>query len=207
MLRNGVLEAQVNLDERHFSAYCRLRESFQTYFKQFIPGPVLGDILPMFVVDAHNSIKECRLIPSTILLENGLHFILRASQSSTVATPQLTNLRPPDSIHFEAETIRAVSELSGGQQALLGLAFVFACALDKLSPVYLLDEVDAALDEKNQATVAVAINAIFTSRLELHERFLPQVISVSHNPKFQLQAKHRIQTLMRDGVTETVKIS
>lgn len=37
--------------------------------------------------------------------------------------------------------IKSTEELSGGQRALLGLSFVFACALHKTSPLYLLDEV------------------------------------------------------------------
>lgn len=36
---------------------------------------------------------------------------------------------------------RSISELSGGQLSLLGLSFVFAAALHKRSPLYLLDEV------------------------------------------------------------------
>jgi chromosome segregation protein len=44
-----------------------------------------------------------------------------------------------------AGACRSVDELSGGQQALLGLAFVFALGCHKPSSMYLLDEVDAAL--------------------------------------------------------------
>lgn len=36
---------------------------------------------------------------------------------------------------------KSTEELSGGQRALLGLSFVFAAALHKTSPLYLLDEV------------------------------------------------------------------
>jgi ABC-type transport system involved in cytochrome bd biosynthesis fused ATPase/permease subunit len=36
---------------------------------------------------------------------------------------------------------KSTEELSGGQRALLGLSFVFAAALHKRSPLYLLDEV------------------------------------------------------------------
>jgi hypothetical protein len=36
---------------------------------------------------------------------------------------------------------KSTEELSGGQRALLGLSFVFATALHKTSPLYLLDEV------------------------------------------------------------------
>jgi ABC-type multidrug transport system fused ATPase/permease subunit len=51
-----------------------------------------------------------------------------------------------------------VRELSGGQRVLLALSFLFACALLKQrSPLYLMDEVDAALDQANQKAIATAI--------------------------------------------------
>jgi structural maintenance of chromosome 4 len=40
--------------------------------------------------------------------------------------------------------------LSGGQKSLLSMSFIFALAGHKASPVYLLDEIDAALDERYQ---------------------------------------------------------
>lgn len=45
---------------------------------------------------------------------------------------------------------RSPHQLSGGQQALLGLALVLALSSYQNPPLYLLDEVDAALDETNQ---------------------------------------------------------
>lgn len=41
----------------------------------------------------------------------------------------------------ETDTYKSIDELSGGQKALLGISFVFACALDRQQPLYLLDEV------------------------------------------------------------------
>ena len=41
----------------------------------------------------------------------------------------------------EERRFKSTEELSGGQRALLGLSFVFAAALHKTSPLYLLDEV------------------------------------------------------------------
>lgn len=45
---------------------------------------------------------------------------------------------------------RSPQELSGGQQALLGLGLVLALSSYQAPPLCLLDEVDAALDETNQ---------------------------------------------------------
>ena len=52
---------------------------------------------------------------------------------------------------------KPVSELSGGQKSLLGLALTFALSTYQRCPLYILDEVDAALDEENQAAAAAAI--------------------------------------------------
>jgi chromosome segregation protein len=44
---------------------------------------------------------------------------------------------------------RKLSLLSGGEKALVALAFVFAVFLARPSPFYILDEVEAALDDAN----------------------------------------------------------
>ena len=116
-------------------------------------------------------------------------------------------------------------ELSGGQKALLGMALVFSIltmnaprgVLDKLpstggeatlvplpccsggsgigSPLYLLDEVDAALDESNQKLVARVIYDLFKTRC--------QVICISHHAEFQKYATSVIRVLMQaDGCSQ-----
>ena len=45
--------------------------------------------------------------------------------------------------------IEALSLLSGGEKALTAIAFLFSLLLTKPSPFYLLDEVEAALDDAN----------------------------------------------------------
>jgi len=40
----------------------------------------------------------------------------------------------------------SLNELSGGQNSILSLSFVFSLLLFKASPFYILDEIDAALD-------------------------------------------------------------
>ena len=86
-------------------------------------------------------------------VDKGLKFVLL----DTVATAdELTSRRGvsvskddmSDEVFGSKENIdshyrshRSTEELSGGQRALLGLSFVFAAALHKRSPLYLLDEV------------------------------------------------------------------
>ncbi|CAM9530998.1 unnamed protein product, partial [Discosporangium mesarthrocarpum] len=59
------------------------------------------------------------------------------------------------------DTKRSPTELSGGQQALLGLALVLALSTYQPPPLCLLDEVDAALDETNQAAAARLVAMVF----------------------------------------------
>ena len=49
----------------------------------------------------------------------------------------------------EGKKIRSISVLSGGEKSMAALGFTFALMLARPSPFYLLDEVDAALDEVN----------------------------------------------------------
>ncbi len=47
-----------------------------------------------------------------------------------------------------------MSKLSGGEKTLSSLSLIFALHLFKPSPLYCMDEIDAALDYKNVAIVA-----------------------------------------------------
>jgi chromosome segregation protein len=49
----------------------------------------------------------------------------------------------------EGKATRRLSLLSGGEKALVALAFVFSVFLARPSPFYILDEVEAALDDAN----------------------------------------------------------
>jgi chromosome segregation protein len=59
---------------------------------------------------------------------------------------------------------RSAQELSGGQQSLLGLAFVFALSAYHSAPLYLLDEVSVILTAATDTT-DVSTSAIVTAML------------------------------------------
>ena len=86
----------------------------------------------------------------------------------------------------------SISELSGGQKGLLSLSFVFSLCSLKPSPLYLLDEVDAALDEGNQEMVAKVIAKFFQHS---------QVFCVSHHTAMQLHSDLLINVQIKNGKT------
>ena len=55
----------------------------------------------------------------------------------------------------------SLSELSGGQRSLIALSLVLAMLLFKPAPMYILDEVDAALDLSHTQNIGVMLRAHF----------------------------------------------
>ena len=90
-----------------------LRERCQRYFGDLVPG---------------RKVDLVRVDPAASL-EEGLKFVLLSEAAHVEEKKSAT------------DRTRSTAELSGGQRALLGLSFVFAAALHKRSPLYLLDEV------------------------------------------------------------------
>lgn len=85
-------------------------------------------------------------------VDKGLKFVLldTVATADNLTSPRgvsVSKVAMSDKVFGSKENIdhyrshRSTEELSGGQRALLGLSFVFAAALHKRSPLYLLDEV------------------------------------------------------------------
>lgn len=66
----------------------------------------------------------------------------------------LYSVRPPK------KTWKKILNLSGGEKTLTSLALVFALHYYKPSPLYVLDEIDAALDFKNVSIIGHYIKVI-----------------------------------------------
>ncbi|CAH1709813.1 unnamed protein product [Chironomus riparius] len=69
------------------------------------------------------------------------------------------SVRPPK------KSWKVITNLSGGEKTLSSLALVFALHYYKPSPLYFMDEIDAALDFKNVSIVANYINVSLSSIL------------------------------------------
>lgn len=57
-------------------------------------------------------------------------------------------MRPPK------KTWKNINKLSGGEKTLSSLSLIFALHYFKPNPIYIMDEIDAALDFKNVSVVA-----------------------------------------------------
>jgi len=84
-----------------------------------------------------------------------------------------------------SKAVVSVGELSGGQQTLASLAVLLAVAHIDHKPLYLFDEIDAALDEKNRCAVARLVRSMFANKA--------MVLLVSHHRELQLAADQTVQ--------------
>lgn len=82
----------------------------------------------------------------------------------------MNSIRPPK------KSWKRICNLSGGEKTLSSLAFVFALHTFRPTPIYVMDEIDAALDFKNVSIVGRFIkertkNVSFSSKEFFINRF------------------------------------
>ncbi|MFS8520858.1 MAG: chromosome segregation protein SMC [Micromonosporaceae bacterium] len=97
--------------------------------------------------------------------------------------------RPP------GKKIKRLSLLSGGERSLTAVALLVAIFRARPSPFYVLDEVEAALDDVNLGRLLVLLR-----QLQQHS----QLIVVTHQKRTMEIADALYGTTMRDGVTEVI---
>ncbi|CAM9752985.1 unnamed protein product [Ectocarpus sp. 4 AP-2014] len=153
---------------------------------------VRGELRSLFGALCRN--KSADLVMAGPKLEDGLRLVVRngntQAAAAAAAAAATTSTAPSSAVAGVVE--RAPQELSGGQQALLGLALVLALSSYQAPPLCLLDEVDAALDETNQAAAARLVALTFREG---------QALCVSHHADFHRQSGHCVAVEMRDGVS------
>ncbi len=101
-------------------------------------------------------------------------------------------------VKLPGKKLQNLQLLSGGEKALSSLAFIFSMFLYKPSPICVLDEVDAPLDEANIENLMVLINEMKTNT---------QFLIVTHNPK-TLEVADTIYgvTMIEPGVSSIYSI-
>ena len=89
-----------------------------------------------------------------------------------VADPERAKLVPPEDgtvldglevkVAFGGVWKESLTELSGGQRSLLALSLILALLLFKPAPMYILDEVDAALDLSHTQNIGHMLRTHFS---------------------------------------------
>jgi chromosome segregation protein len=92
-----------------------------------------------------------------------------------------------------------LDSLSGGENTLVALMFIFALQFFKPSPFYILDEVDAALDKENSKNLALLIS-------EISKTGGTQFIIVSHNDSVMSNAHAVLGVAKVDGSSRIVGV-
>jgi chromosome segregation protein len=90
--------------------------------------------------------------------------------------------------------------LSGGEQALTALALIFAVFLTNPSPICVLDEVDAPLDDANVDRFCKLLD-------DMRRRTETRFVVVTHNP-ITMAAMDRLLgvTMAERGVSQVVSV-
>ncbi|WCJ36468.1 Structural maintenance of chromosomes protein 2-2 [Euphorbia peplus] len=125
---------------------------------------------------------------------------------STLLPGTMAKLEPPEGCSFlDGLEVRvafggvwkqSLSELSGGQRSLLALSLILALLLFKPAPLYILDEVDAALDLSHTQNIGRMIKAHFP-----HSQF----IVVSLKEGMFNNANVLFRTKFVDGVSTVLR--
>ncbi|KAL9657512.1 hypothetical protein ABK040_016777 [Willaertia magna] len=126
---------------------------------------------------AFNKIKELFENYFTLMIQN------------KIATIQKIGNKVEDGIeiivkyNLNDDKVIDLSQLSGGEKTMLSIAFLFSIASFNKSMFYLLDEIDAALDEERQKVIARLMTKLFKDQ---------QVIVISHHCAFQNESNRII---------------
>jgi chromosome segregation protein len=102
-------------------------------------------------------------------------------------------------VRLPGKKLESVSLLSGGEKALVSIAFLFAIFEANPGPFCILDEVDAPLDDANVARFSELVRAIAARA---------QVLVVTHNKKTMLAADRLYGvTMQTPGISTVLSVS
>ena len=90
------------------------------------------------------------------MLLPGTHAKLEPPEGATVAEGLEVK------VSFNGVWKESLTELSGGQRSLLALSLILALLLFKPAPMYILDEVDAALDLSHTQNIGMSFHVNFS---------------------------------------------
>src|SRR6185437_14338380 len=184
------LEEFAALEERHAFLVTQLEDLKKTRRDMLTVIKEVDDrVLQVFSSAYADTAREFERIFST-LFPGGDGRLVLTEPDDMLATGIDFEARPP------GKKVKRLSLLSGGERSLTAIAFLVAIFMARPSPFYVLDEVEAALDDTNLGRLL----EIFT---ELRES--SQLIIVTHQKRTMEIADSLYGISMRgDGVSNVV---
>jgi chromosome segregation protein len=184
------LEEFAALEERHAFLVAQLEDLRKTRRDLLTVIKEVDDrVLQVFTAAYADTAREFERVFST-LFPGGEGRLVLTEPDDMLATGLDFEARPP------GKKVKRLSLLSGGERSLTAIAFLVAIFMARPSPFYVLDEVEAALDDTNLGRLL----DIFT---ELRET--SQLIVVTHQKRTMEIADSLYGISMRgDGVSNVV---
>ena len=121
-------------------------------------GIITGKLKEMYQMITLGGDAELELVDSLDPFSEGIVFSVFYKFSTRFSSCFLLHNSPHSPLFFQVrppkKSWKNISNLSGGEKTLSSLALVFALHYYKPTPLYVMDEIDAALDFKNVSIVA-----------------------------------------------------
>jgi chromosome segregation protein len=145
-------------------------------------------ILEVFTTAFEDTAREFQVV-FPILFPGGEGRLVLTDPENMLTTGVEVEARPP------GKKIKRLSLLSGGERSLTAVAMLCAIFRARPSPFYIMDEVEAALDDVN-------LGRLITLFQELRSR--SQLIIITHQKRTMEVADALYGVTMRNGVTEVI---
>jgi chromosome segregation protein len=146
-------------------------------------------ILEVFTAAYHDVAREFETVFAT-LFPGGAGRLLLTDPDDMLATGIEVEARPP------GKKVKRLSLLSGGERALTAVALLVAIFRARPSPFYVLDEIEAALDDVNLGRLL---------RLVADLRESSQIVLITHQKRTMEIADALYGVAMRgDGITQVI---
>ena len=142
----------------------------------------------MFASAYHDTAREFEQVFS-VLFPGGEGRLVLTDPEDMLTTGVEVEARPP------GKKIKRLSLLSGGERSLTAVALLVAIFRARPSPFYIMDEVEAALDDVN-------LGRLITLMAQLREK--SQLIIITHQKRTMEVADALYGVTMRGGVTEVI---
>lgn len=143
-------------------------------------------------LDTYNKIKK-NFHNMFRRLFNGGHAELRLEDPANILTTGIEILAQPP-----GKKLENIALLSGGEKTMTAIALLFATYQVRPSPFCLLDEIDAALDDKNVSSFVTALRSFAN---------ISQYIVITHNKKTVMGAGTMLGVTMEEsGISKIIAL-